>query len=195
MDTATGVVTLLERGYQDTAAMLDRIDPDGWSRPSRCTAWPVRQAGNHLVGSVVVLGTIAAEEPVDPAELDPQRAADTDNLGADPADAFRRAAARSIEVFTRPGVLDRRFALPLPDVPGLVLATLSMFESLVHGWDIAAGAQVPYTPDNAVVAAVADWSRAAVGDAQGGDRFGPAVAVAADAGSFIALLGHLGRRG
>lgn len=71
------------------------------------------------------------------------------------------------------------------------LATISMLETLVHGWDIASGAGAPYKPDFAVITAVWEYAKTAIGEAPRGGPFGPVVPAEAD--PFTALLGHLGR--
>jgi hypothetical protein len=87
------IVELLERSFRDTADMLERVDETGWTAPSRCSRWTVRQAGNHLVGGIAVLTKIVNEEPIDPDEVDAQKTADTDHLGSDPATVPRGGPA------------------------------------------------------------------------------------------------------
>ncbi|MEV4314758.1 TIGR03086 family metal-binding protein [Actinocrispum sp. NPDC049592] len=188
-------VALLETACRSTADMLGSIGGNGWAAPSGCARWTVRQAGNHLVGGLLLLGRIARREPIDPAEVDAQRTADTDHLGTDPVASFQRAAARAAETFSDPVVLEQRFDIPAPGTTGLQLATISTLEVLVHGWDIASGAEVPYKPDDTVVTAVGEYAMTAIGDASRGGPFGPVVPVGPDADPFTALLGHLGRRG
>jgi uncharacterized protein (TIGR03086 family) len=154
----------------------------------------VRQTGNHLVGALLLLARVARREPIDSAELDAQRTADTDHLGPDPVGAFQRAAAGSVETFRNPAVLEQRFDIPAPGTTGLQLATISTLETLVHGWDIASGAGMPYKPDDAVVMAVREYAMTAISETPRGGPFGPVIQVAADADPFTALLGHLGRR-
>jgi uncharacterized protein (TIGR03086 family) len=190
------VVALLEAAYRSTADVLGSISDEGWAAPSRCARWSVRQTGNHLVGALLLLTRVARAEPIDPAELDAQRTAETDHLGPDPVGSFQRAASRSIETFSGdPAVLEQQFDIPGPGTTGLQLATISMLESLVHGWDIAQGAGVSYKPDDDVVTAARDYAMTAIVDVQRGAAFGPVVPVLADAGPFTSLLGHLGRRG
>lgn len=189
------VITLLERCVGDTADVFNRVDllgTAGWAAQSPCTKWTVRQAGNHLVGAISALTKIVSGEPFDPAEVDPTH---IDFLGSQPGTQFRDTAARCVAALSRPGTLDRRFPLPAPDMPGLAIAHICLAESLIHGWDIATGAGVAYEPDDAVVTAVRDWAFAAIGDAQRGDNFEPALPVPAGATPLSATLRHLGREG
>ena len=79
--------------------------------------------------------------------------------------AFRGPVAkRSAAAFSLPDTLDQRFPFLPGPTPGITLANISLLESLVHGWDIATGAGLPYRPDGAVVAAVHAFASKAIGD-------------------------------
>ena len=189
-----GIAALLEHGFTDTAGVLAGIDGSGWAVPSPCTGWTVRQVGNHLTGSIALLTRVVDGGPVEPAEFDGQRLADTDHLGADAVGSFRGVAERAVAAFARPDTLDRRFGYPQPDTPGVVLANICLLEALVHGWDVATGAGVGYRPDGTVVAAVREFTAMAIGDQQRRHGlFGPALAIGADADPLTATLAHLGR--
>jgi uncharacterized protein (TIGR03086 family) len=189
------LVELLRRGYAGTAAMIAEITAKGWAAASPCAGWTVRQAGNHLVGSIDLLARVAERAPIDPSELDPQALANTDRLGRDPAAAFRAVADRSAAIFNRPGILDEEFPFISGPVPGAVLANISLVESLVHGWDLARGASAPYDPDPEVVATVGEYTRRTIGeDQRKAGLFGPPIPTGPDAEELTSLLGHLGRR-
>jgi uncharacterized protein (TIGR03086 family) len=186
---------LLARAVATVAGVLARVGAPARDAPSPCAAWTVRQVGNHVVGSTTLLARVAEREPVDDAEFDPQKLADTDHLGADPVGALRAAGERCVTTFSRAGVLEERFPQPVPDAPGAVLANICLVEFLVHGWDIARGAGVEYRPDGAVVAAAQAFTRMAVDDEQRATGlFGPAHPVGPDADPWTATLAHLGRR-
>lgn len=190
--------SLVDRCLRDAAQVVGKIgtsDNPGWAAPSPCAGWTVRQAGNHLIGSITVLARIAEGETLPPGELDPQLMANTERLGPDPADTIHELADRVAAAFADPRFLERRFDQPAPDVTGEVIATITLVESLVHGWDVATGAGVAYQPDSEVVKAVRAFVTVAVGDAQREQGlFGPAVPTPEPADPFVALLGHLGRR-
>jgi len=192
---APSVAVLLERSFQLVADVLAQVDDAGWAARSACTAWTVRQAGNHLVGSVDALTRMAEGEHLDQTDTDPHRLADTDHLGADASKSLRRVAERTVAVFSRPEVLDGRYQQPVPDASGMLIANVCLLESLVHGWDVAYGAGLVYRPDDAVVATVRAFTDAAIGDEQrAAGAFAAAQPVGPDAGAFAAVLGHLGRR-
>ncbi len=185
---------LLERSHASVVRVLGQIRAQGWGAVSTCGEWTVRQTANHLAGALSLLARFAEGEQPDPAELDEQRQADTDHLGADPAAAFRAIAERAVAAFAAPGALERRYAFMGATVPGAVLASISLQESLIHGWDIATGAHLPYTADDDVVHAVWQYAETGVGDDQRrAGRFAEAIPVLPAAPLFVRLLAHVGR--
>ncbi len=194
--TAPDLVELLRRSYATTAEVIGQVTPDGWTAPSPCTGWTVRQTADHLTGGLQLITRVAQGQPIDPADADAQRQADTDHLGTDPAAAFRAVTEASLTALSAPGTLDRQFPFLAGPARGATLASISLLESLIHGWDIAHGARIGYPADDELVHAVWDFARHAVDD----DRrraglFAAAVPISPTATPFIALLGHLGRRG
>lgn len=169
---------LLPKAYDATAAVLASVTE--WDARSPCAEWTVREVANHLVG-VLRMFRAAVDGGDD--------VLDGDHLGADPLGAFRLAADRCLTVFGRPDVLAASHPFPPGPTPGRVIAEISLSEVLVHGWDIARGAGVPYSPAPEVVAEL--LSRAG-GTAPEG-AFGPPVPVPADAPPLTVLLGRLGR--
>lgn len=189
------IVELLERSYADTATVLAKITAEGYAAPSPCAGWTVRQVGNHLLGGLTQLTRIAEGEQLSPAELDVQKMAEADQLGADPAAAFRAVAARSTAVFKLPDTLQRTYPFGPGPTPGAVLAQLSLMESLVHGWDMARGAGLAYPADPEIVATVRALTAQVVGPEQ---RQAGLFAAEQPTGPadppLTALLAYLGRR-
>src|SRR5262249_47359176 len=117
-----------------------------------------------------------------------------DLLGSDPVAAFRAVSGRGTDVFARPDTLTQTFPFPSGPMPGAALANLYLMETLVHGWDLATGAGVAYSPDPEVVAAVTAFTGQAIGDPQRqAGLFGPPCPVDEDTDSWTRLLGYLGR--
>ncbi|MEV4477377.1 hypothetical protein [Nonomuraea sp. NPDC049504] len=86
------------------------------------------------------------------------------------------------------------FAFMGATVPGTVLASIGLQKSLIHGWDIAIGAHLPYPADGAIVRAVWQFAATGVGDAQRrAGEFAAAIMVPPTASLFTRLLAHLGR--
>jgi uncharacterized protein (TIGR03086 family) len=170
---------LLPKAYDATEAVLAAVTD--WDAQSPCTEWTVRQAANHLVHVQKIFAS---------AVEDGTQVAEGDHLGDDPVGAFRLASDRCLAAFSRPGALTELHPVSIGPTPGAVLAEISLSETLVHGWDIARGAGVPYTPAPEVVAHVLAEAGAAA-PAEG--LFAPPVPVAADAPPLTVLLARLGR--
>jgi uncharacterized protein (TIGR03086 family) len=191
---------LLDRALRSTSNAVAAVAPAAWDGPSPCQRWSVRQVGNHLVGMIglttqIVTGAELDAGDTQPDKLDQDKLANTDLLGPNPLASLRVAGERCVAAFAEPGVLERGFQARTPDTPGWVLASLSLMELLTHGWDIATGGKVDYTPDEEVVAAVREFAGGFVGDeARALGLFGPPVPVGPGADLLTAHLGHLGRR-
>ncbi|GAA0975898.1 TIGR03086 family metal-binding protein [Acrocarpospora macrocephala] len=189
------IIGLLERDFDTTTALLASVQADGWAKASPCAGWTVRQVGNHLVGGLALVARIASGGSATPEEADPQRAADIDHLGAEPAKAFAAVAERCLAAFAAPGALERAFPFQPDPVPGVVLVNVCLLESLVHGWDIAYGTGTSVKPEDTVVDAVAAFSYQTIGaERRTNGQFGPALPTGPADPPFTALLAHLGRR-
>jgi uncharacterized protein (TIGR03086 family) len=170
------------------------IDEDGWHRKSRCAEWTVRQAGNHLAGGLALLTAIADRAEFDPAALNPGWLADAERLGDDPSRTITELASRARDVLSAADVQAATFAYPRPGTPGIMLANLALMELVVHGWDAAAGAGVPYHADPVAVASIHRFTSLVVDDGQrAAGLFGPALPVPADVDELTQMLAHLGR--
>ncbi|TDV41727.1 TIGR03086 family metal-binding protein [Actinophytocola oryzae] len=169
----------LVKAYDATGTVLAAVTD--WDAPSPCAEWTVRDVANHLVG---VLKTFAA------AVEDGTEVPDGDHLGLDPLGAYRAAADRCLVAFGRPGALTARHPFPFGPTLGSVIAEISLSEALVHGWDIARGASVPYSPAPEVVADV--LSRAGSSESPDG-AFAPPLPAPPGAPPLTVLLARLGR--
>jgi uncharacterized protein (TIGR03086 family) len=168
---------VLTKAYDPTAAVLAAVTD--WTAPSPCAGWTVRDVADHLVDA---MRTFAAA--VDGGVTGPP-GGDEDG---DPAAAYRAAADRCLAVFEDPAVLAASHPFPFGPTPGAVIARISVSESLVHGWDVARGAGVPYAPAPEVV----DSVLAAVGPPPAEGMFAPPVVPASD-DPLVVLLAKLGR--
>jgi uncharacterized protein (TIGR03086 family) len=165
---------VLAKTYEVTAAVLEEVTD--WSALSPCDGWTVHDVAKHLAD---VMCTFAAA-----VDGGPDTCADDDLVAG-----YRKAAARCLAVFEDPAVLAAEHPFPFGPTRGSVIAHISMSESLVHGWDVARGAGVPYSPVpeavNAVLTAVDG-----VPTAEG--LFAPPVPASSD-DPMTVLLARLGR--
>lgn len=167
---------LLKDTYRATADLLAAVPATGWDAASPCEGWTVRDVTTHLVEALDyfarAVGGPAGELP------------------ADPVAAYRLVADRCLAAFT-PAALSATHAFPGGDLPGRVIATISLSESLVHGWDVATGAGLPYTPPAAAVDALLEL-QAKGGPAPDG-AFAAPLPVSLSAPPLVRLLAATGR--
>jgi uncharacterized protein (TIGR03086 family) len=125
--------------------LLADVRAPQWDDPTPCSDWTVRQLVNHLVGGHRLYTRVLSGKPLPPPDRVGRRG-DVDQLGDDPAAAFRTTAEEMMAAFRRPGVLERTHALPAGTLPGPAVVHLRTVETLVHGWDLASatGQAVPF---------------------------------------------------
>src|SRR6478672_8369126 len=94
----------LRRSLAAVDALIGGIRPDQWAASTPCEEWDVRRVAEHLVGMNLVFAAMIADETPS------QRGADL------PADtipqAFRDSAAKLLNAFAQPGVLERSYNSP-----------------------------------------------------------------------------------
>lgn len=121
---------LAETEYERVADAVDALAPDGWTRPTDCTAWDVRQLVAHITGMAKFASTplemarqlraAKARQQQGQALVDAQTAVQVDeryHLGRDELRAdLRRVGPRAAKGRRRiPGFV-RRLRLPEPQV-------------------------------------------------------------------------------
>jgi uncharacterized protein (TIGR03086 family) len=161
--------------------------------PTPCTDWTVRQLVNHVVGGNRLTTRVLRGKPLPPLEQLGRRGND-DQLGDDPAAAFRVSADELLAALRVPGALERPYTLPVGTLPGPAVVHLRTVETLVHGWDLAqaTGQQVPFSDELATPELT--FSRELLGRLpEGRQPFAPSRPVADDAPAIDRLAALLGR--
>jgi uncharacterized protein (TIGR03086 family) len=166
---------LLDACYRDTRAVLAAIPADRWAAPSPCREWTVREVADHLVdGLGYFAATVSGVLADRPAGL---------------LDAYDDVTRRCLDAFGDPAALAAKHPFGDGRMIGRSIATISLSETLVHGWDLATATGLPYEPNPDGVALL---QRFADGPKVAG-LFADPVPVPAGAPPFVALLGTLGR--
>lgn len=168
-------------------AVIAGIPAGKWGAPTPCTGVDVRTLVNHLVTGNLHFASLISGTPAPDG--------DEDHLGADPAEAFRAAAASLTTALGAPGVLDRTYRLPAGQVGGLALIEIRLIEHLGHGWDLAkaTGQPAPF-PDEVAERGLAIARRQLEDRPAGaGTAFGAEVKVPEHAQAIDRLAGFLGR--
>jgi uncharacterized protein (TIGR03086 family) len=177
----------LQAAITGAATIVAGISAGQWDAPTPCTGLDVRVLVNHLVaGNLRFVSLVDGTPPPD---------GDADLLGANPAEAFRAAAARLTTALGSPGMLERTYPLPFGQVPGLGLIEIRLIEHLGHGWDLATatGQSIPFPGDVAERGLVVARGQLENRPAGAHSPFGAAVEVAQDAPAIDRLAGFLGR--
>lgn len=192
--TETPPVDRLVRALEATGEIVDAIKNDQWSNRTPCAEWNVRTVLNHLViGNRMFAGIVRGEPLPSPEELGRLRT--VDQLGDDPAAAYRDSATALVTAFRQPGVFERVVQVPAGTVPGIVALHLRITEALVHGWDLAQGTGQPARlPDDLAEEELAfARGRSAPDVPRTGHPFGPVQSIADDAPAIDRLVAYLGR--
>jgi len=167
--------------------VVDGIQEAQLDAQTPCVAFTVRDVLEHVL---VLGGAFACKFRGDEApEIQPPAL-----NGRVPAAEFRTTMADLLDAVRSPGAMERTISSPVGEMPGETFARLVAFDGLIHGWDLASSTGQTYEPLAAVVAAVDQFARAAIGDEmRDGDTFKAATSAPADATELEDLVAFSGR--
>jgi uncharacterized protein (TIGR03086 family) len=173
-----------------TGELVAGVGADQWADPTPCDEWTVADLVTHMVTGNYVFASILHGTPLAQA----RSAAAAVQPGDDLAERYRDGAAKLVNAFGQPGVLEQMFTIPVGTLPGVGVAHIRLVEMLVHGWDLAqaTGQATPF-PEGLVEPELA-FTRAQL-DALPPERrpFRPPQPAADDAPAIIRLVACLGR--
>jgi uncharacterized protein (TIGR03086 family) len=180
MDRPTGLnidvdLELLAGCYRDTRDVLAAIPDERWHASSPCREWTVREVADHLVDALGYFAATVSGQPADRPD--------------DLLDAYDDATRRCLAAFGDPGALAAEHPFGDGREIGRTIVTISLSEALVHGWDLATAAGLPYTPNPDAVVLLHGFS---TGPKVPG-LFADPVPVPPGAPPLSVLLGKLGR--
>lgn len=167
--------------------VVGRIQPAQLDDPTPCTEFTVRDVLDHMLvlGGAFAYAFRGEEAP----EIRPPV-----RNGRVPAAEFRKTMDGLLDAVRSPGAMERTVSSPVGEMPGETFARLVAFDGLVHGWDLASSTGQAYEPPAAVVAAVDQFARAAIGDEmRDGDTFKAATRAPAGASQLEELVAFSGR--
>lgn len=147
------VVELHERTVSGFVGTVDRADGAGWDDPTPCAGWSVHELLNHLVAEDRWTRPLLEGRTIEQVG----DALDGDLLGDDPRAAAHGAADEAVLAVR--GLLHdgAKVHLSYGEESADEYVRQLCADHLVHAWDLAAAAGVPYDPEPAVVAEVAGW--------------------------------------
>ncbi|MBW8482004.1 TIGR03086 family metal-binding protein [Actinomadura parmotrematis] len=171
------------------AALLAAVPDAALPGPTPCPDYTLGDLVDHIGGLSVGLAVTARKEPAQsPPPGDASRL--PDGWRADFADRLDGLAAAWRDPASRTGMTTAGGL----ELPAGVAAMVTLNELVVHGWDVARAAGLPYEPGADDVAACLEHMRAFSGDDRpAGTPFGPVVKVPADASALDELVGLNGR--
>ena len=176
------LIDSLDETFQHAHRVIAGVRAEQYGDKTPCEEWTVRDLLEHIIGVVSGLGAAAAGSTPERFELAP-----------DPAAQFDQAAATALAAWRTPGVLDRIVDAGPGPMPGRALAAINLLDTATHTWDLAtATGQASALPDDVALAAL-EASLATITPEIRPGRFGPEVAVAADASATDRLVAFLGR--
>lgn len=125
------VLDLYQANMARVRGLFEGIGPDQWALETPCDEWSVRDLAGHIVGGMLMFGTLAGGGAL------PDGDPDADLLGGDALAAFDQACGVATAGFASPGAADRTVALPIGAIPGRVALAVALADLTVHGWDLA----------------------------------------------------------
>ena len=186
------LVEMMARSCETTGQVLSKVVPGQYSDPTPCAEWDVRAEANHIVGTAMMGANVAARKPAQ----DSHGGELPDFIGDNPGGAFSKAADSLIEAWRQPGALDGNVNLGSSEMPASMAAGIFLFDTFVHGWDVAkATGQDTSVFDTNVAEAVLEVAQQIVSsDSRGeGRSFGPEIQVAEGASALERLVAFTGR--
>jgi len=181
------ILELLDHGYTWTSARIAAVSADDLDAPTPCGLWNLRTLLGHTVDTLTMLTAVLPRAAA-------EREAAEGRAGSPTSwpEAMAELAARSRQGWQDPTVMGRTFELPIGTMPGPVMASATLLETVVHGWDISQGTgELAQIPDDLALP-VLEFARSAISDANRGNSF------AADLGigdtPSEQLVAYLGRK-
>jgi len=146
------VAELHKRAVEEFMSRLDAVG-DGWTKPTPCPVWDVRELVNHVVVEDLWTPPMMDGKTID----DVGDQYDGDVLGDDPVGIARAAAAAAVDATARALAAGRTVHLSFGDTPAEEYAYQLAADHVVHGWDlaVATGGEAEMDPD--LVEALAVW--------------------------------------
>ena len=157
---------LIDQGLGWTAARIANVSPNALDAPTPCGLWALRDLLDHTLG---VLTTIT--EALEAAGAGSAAATDCGSGSAPWADAIADLAARNRVAWVAPGIMDRTFELPFGTMSAPVLASVTLLEGVVHGWDIGQSTGERVAIPEEFAGAVLAFARPALADMDRADNF------------------------
>ncbi len=185
-----GIVQNLGESLLSVADLVDRVPRESLTRATPCGNWDVLGVINHLAAVTEKFGRFAA------GSTGPIRQLRGDLVGDQPAQSFRRIVEAALGSWRdHPRALETVCILPFGRFDGATAAGISLFDAVVHRWDIAVGADLDHAMNDELAAVALPVAQLLVTDgARRAGHYGPPLASGPDAAPGARLLALAGRR-
>lgn len=179
--------TLIPAAAREFGARVHGVPPDGWTAPTPCTEWSVRDLVNHLVGEHLWAPHLLRGETVEQVG----DRYDGDVLGEDPVAAWDAAVTASLAAWEA-AKDDDTVHLSFGDTSAEEYAEQMLTDLVVHAWDLARGAGLDDRLDPRAVRHVWEYASVRVPQWEGSSMLAPPVRTASDdiQDQLIALVGR-----
>jgi uncharacterized protein (TIGR03086 family) len=186
----TDIPELFRQAVERFGDSVDAIPAAGWTGPTPCTEWNVRDLVNHLASECRWMPPLFAGATI--AEVGD--ALDGDLLGDDPVEAWREAGAGAVAAVAAPGAMEQTVHLSFGDVDGNRYAGDLVSDLTIHRWDLARAIGADEVLDPDLVRAAWNHLSPMAEAWRAAGAFAGAVEVADDVDQQTKLLALTGRR-
>lgn len=177
----------------DLADLIEQVPPESYASPTPCPGMDVGGIRDHVVGWSTFFGQAFTDPTGEKPRIDPT----TTTAPVDPKEAADavRAAANSIDAGLAAGALGGDVKMVQAAMPGSAILGMALWEYQMHGWDLARGAGLPWSPAEAAAESSLVFAPSMLTDEYRGEGkdFGEIVPVPDDAPALDRLLGFSGR--
>ncbi len=184
MDT----VALFSKASQATADIASNVTVGQFSGATPCSEFDVKDLANHIAGFYGMSAMAARKQPLagEPG---------ADLVGSDPAGVIPSMIEGAVTAWEEPGSTEGKTQFGPGEYDADFAATITLFETVMHGWDLArATGQELQVSDDVGEAIFGIAQQVCNDDSRGeGNRFGPEINVSGRASAFEKALGLSGR--
>lgn len=179
------IISLDALAVKETVRLVAQLTPSDLTRPTPCSEWDLAALLTHM--TVQHRGFALAAAGLEADWSNPQI--------PDPVRSYLSSCDQVIDAFADPDVLDREFRLPeistTRTFPGSMAIGFHLVDYVVHGWDVATAAGLPFEASPEVLEATLPLARAVP---PGSPAFAPALPVPPGADPLTEILLRLGRK-
>ncbi|QWF77578.1 TIGR03086 family metal-binding protein [Amycolatopsis sp. CA-230715] len=169
--------------------LLSDVTSEDLARPTPCAGWDLGDLLRHQISENHGFATAAREGAASDW--------DTGQNHPDPIAGYAASVAEVKAAFSEDGLAERKMAIhDFGTFDAEMALSMYLVDQVAHGWDIAKALNVPYAPDEDLVAAamkLVELIPTGPENRGEGQSFGLVVETAADASTLEKMLGLLGR--